>query len=80
MSTLEAHTKTKRAPERSRRVPELRFPEFDGEWKKERLEELAAKIQDGTHFSPEILEEGLDILQDALNQYLGLQAAEGVEK
>ena len=35
---------------------------------------------DYRYLNPEILEEGLDILQDALNQYLGLQAAEGVEK
>lgn len=47
MSTIEAHTKTKRAPERSRRVPELRFPEFGGEWKKEKLGEHTESISSG---------------------------------
>ncbi|MEZ4922167.1 MAG: restriction endonuclease subunit S [Crocinitomicaceae bacterium] len=35
MSTIEAHTKTKQM------VPELRFPEFDGEWTKKKVKDLA---------------------------------------
>jgi aspartate aminotransferase len=34
---------------------------------------------DYRYLNPEILEEGLDILQDALNQYLGLPSVKGVE-
>lgn len=34
---------------------------------------------DYRYLNPEILEEGLDILQDALNQYLGLHTVKGVE-
>ncbi len=39
-------------------VPALRFPEFEGEWVKLKLDEVAEKIQDGTHFSPVLQEEG----------------------
>ena len=36
----------------------MRFPEFEGVWKQEELDGIASKIQDGTHFSPKLLEEG----------------------
>ncbi len=39
-------------------IPALRFPEFNGEWKNKKLGEIAEKIQDGTHFSPVVIEEG----------------------
>jgi len=35
---------------------------------------------DYCYLNPEILEEGLDILQDALDRYLGLEAVKGVEQ
>jgi len=35
---------------------------------------------DYRYLNPEILEEGLDILQDALDRYLGLEAVKGVEQ
>jgi len=38
-------------------IPELRFTEFDEEWKFHRLSEVTDKIQDGTHFSPSFNEE-----------------------
>lgn len=40
------------------RVPKLRFKEFSGEWEEKTLNDIAAKIQDGTHFSPTVLEKG----------------------
>ncbi len=39
-------------------VPRLRFPGFQVEWKKSKLKEITNKIQDGTHFSPTIIENG----------------------
>ena len=39
-------------------VPELRFKGFDKDWVKKKLGSVADKIQDGTHFSPQILENG----------------------
>jgi len=39
-------------------VPELRFPGFEGNFKPYKLESVTEKIQDGTHFSPNILEIG----------------------
>lgn len=33
-------------------VPKLRFPEFSGEWKIKKLEELATRISDGIHATP----------------------------
>lgn len=39
-------------------IPALRFKEFDGEWEKKRLSTVSEKIQDGTHFSPPILDNG----------------------
>ena len=35
-------------------IPELRFPEFEGEWSFHKFSEVTIKIQDGTHFSPPI--------------------------
>ena len=37
-------------------VPELRFKEFDGVWEIFKLVDVTEKIQDGTHFSPNINE------------------------
>lgn len=39
-------------------VPALRFTEFTESWDKFSLKEIAQKIQDGTHFSPEVSESG----------------------
>jgi type I restriction enzyme S subunit len=36
----------------------LRFPEFEGEWEKKKLGEVAEKITDGTHFSPKSFDHG----------------------
>jgi len=44
--------------EKQKKIPKLRFPEFEGEWIQEKLDDVASKIQDGTHFSPELLVEG----------------------
>ncbi len=44
--------------EKQKNIPQLRFPEFEGVWKQEELDGIASKIQDGTHFSPKLLEEG----------------------
>ena len=40
------------------RVPTLRFPSYEDTWQSYKLEFAATKIQDGTHFSPQVLEEG----------------------
>ncbi|WP_397603998.1 hypothetical protein [Sphingorhabdus sp.] len=39
-------------------VPALRFSEFDGAWGQHRLNQVTSKIQDGTHFSPELADNG----------------------
>lgn len=39
-------------------VPNLRFPEFSGEWNTERLENLTVSIGDGLHSTPEYCEQG----------------------
>jgi type I restriction enzyme S subunit len=44
--------------EKQRNIPELRFPEFEGEWEKKKLGEVAEKITDGTHFSPKSFDHG----------------------
>ncbi len=44
--------------ENQKNVPELRFPEFEGEWEKKKLGEVAEKITDGTHFSPKSFDHG----------------------
>jgi len=46
----------------------------------DQYEDEGEVLIDYRYLNPEILEEGLDILQDALNQYLGLPAVRGVEK
>jgi aspartate aminotransferase len=46
----------------------------------DRYEDEGEVLIDYRYLNPEILEEGLDILQDALNQYLGLPAVKEVEK
>ncbi|HFQ2294618.1 TPA: restriction endonuclease subunit S [Staphylococcus aureus] len=42
-------------------VPELRFPEFEGEWEEKKLGEVA-KIYDGTHQTPKYTNEGIKFL------------------
>ncbi len=39
-------------------APPLRYPGFTNDWKKQRLDAVTARIQDGTHFSPPLLDEG----------------------
>ncbi len=46
----------------------------------DQYEDEGEVLIDYRYLNPEILEEGLDILQDALNQYLGLPAVKEVEK
>jgi len=53
MTKTTTHSKTKK-----QLVPELRFKEFDIEWEKMKLIEVSDKIQDGTHFSPQLVEDG----------------------
>ncbi len=40
------------------RVPPLRFPSYKDNWHPYKLDFAATKIQDGTHFSPKVLEVG----------------------
>ena len=35
-----------------RKVPELRFPEFSGEWEEKKLKDITEKISDGLHSTP----------------------------
>lgn len=44
--------------EKKKLVPKLRFPEFEGEWEKKRLEELTFKISDGIHSTPKYSSDG----------------------
>lgn len=64
MSTLEAHTKTNegRRTERSRSVPELRFPDFDGEWKIMPLGNKCEQISYGLTVRPEYHESGIPLI------------------
>lgn len=39
-------------------VPELRFPEFEGEWEEKKLGEIAI-INDGTHTTPQYVPQGI---------------------
>ncbi|MCV9389140.1 restriction endonuclease subunit S [Reichenbachiella ulvae] len=39
-------------------IPELRFVEFEGDWQYKQLDSFTEKIQDGTHFSPELIPNG----------------------
>lgn len=63
--------------------PKLRFPQFTGEWEKRKLEDVAEKIQDGTHFSPQSFEKG-DYLyitsKNVKNGYMDLASAQYVLK
>lgn len=38
--------------------PQLRFPEFEGEWKDFILRDISLRIKDGTHFSPKTFKTG----------------------
>ena len=64
-------------------IPQLRFPEFEGEWEKKKLVEVADKIQDGTHFSPQVFDKG-DYLyltsKNVKNGYLELSNAQYISK
>ena len=67
----------------NKQIPKLRFPEFSSVWKKKRLEEVAEKIQDGTHFSPKSFDEG-DYLyitsKNVKNGYLELSNAQFISE
>ncbi|HCD4259357.1 TPA: restriction endonuclease subunit S, partial [Staphylococcus aureus] len=39
-------------------APELRFPEFEGEWKEKKLEDTLEFIKDGTHGTHENVNNG----------------------
>ena len=41
-----------------KKVPELRFPEFEGEWIEVKLEQITYRIGDGLHGTPEYVEDG----------------------
>ncbi|SEG03756.1 restriction endonuclease subunit S [Nitrosomonas ureae] len=59
-------------------VPKLRFKEFDDEWNKFLLSSIAEKIQDGTHFSPEVCASGQFLYitsKNVKNGYLDLSTA-----
>lgn len=47
--------------DRKQLIPDLRFPEFlnNGEWKKEKLENITSAIFDGTHQTPTYTESGV---------------------
>ncbi len=42
--------------------PQLRFPEFEGEWSKTVIKNIASKITDGTHDTPKPIEKGIPFL------------------
>ncbi|MFZ2340328.1 MAG: restriction endonuclease subunit S [Bacteroidales bacterium] len=44
--------------EKQRNIPDLRFPEFDGEWKLQRLGDVT-EIYDGTHQTPNYVKDGI---------------------
>jgi type I restriction enzyme S subunit len=61
MSTTTTHIETEKqeaCPKRKRSVPALRFKDFAGMWTKMRLDSVSDKISDGTHFSPQLYEQG----------------------
>ena len=41
-----------------KKMPKIRFPEFTGDWKQRKLEDICKKITDGSHFSPAEVEDG----------------------
>ena len=43
-------------------IPQLRFPEFEGEWEKVIISEIADKITDGTHDTHKPIKEGIPFL------------------
>ena len=43
-------------------IPELRFGEFDGDWKKTNIKSIANKITDGTHDTPKKVNEGMPFI------------------
>jgi type I restriction enzyme S subunit len=61
MEQVKEHIEIKKqeaCPKRKRSVPALRFMDFEGMWTKMRLDSVSAKISDGTHFSPQLYEQG----------------------
>ena len=48
-------------PEKGKKVPEIRFPEFTDDWEQRKLEEIA-NIYDGVHQTPEYQESGIMFL------------------
>lgn len=69
--------------EKQLNFPKLRFPGFDKDWNKKKLEEVAEKIQDGTHFSPQASDIG-DFLyitsKNVKNGYMDLSSAQYISK
>lgn len=45
-----------------KKVPELRFPEFQGDWKESIIKDIASKITDGTHDTPKPVKNGFPFL------------------
>ncbi len=43
-------------------VPKLRFPEFEGNWERKTIKDIANKITDGTHYTPKPIEKGVPFL------------------
>ena len=65
MSTIKTHIETKiqsADKSRSKLVPELRFKEFDGDWNFSRILDVASKITDGTHDTPQKIDDGIPYL------------------
>lgn len=48
--------------EMQKNIPQLRFPEFDGEWARKKMKEVSAKITDGTHDTPKPTNSGIPYL------------------
>src|SRR5690606_27509238 len=64
-------------------TPILRFKHFFGDWKERSLEDVAQKIQDGTHFSPEVSENGEFMYitsKNIRNGYLDLRTVEFISR
>ena len=52
-------------------TPALRFKQFDNSWKSYSLKDVTSKIQDGTHFSPQIEENGKCLYVTSKNIRMG---------
>ncbi|MPQ46990.1 restriction endonuclease subunit S [Marinifilum sp. N1E240] len=47
---------------KTQNIPQLRFPEFEGEWIKTKISRVANKITDGTHDTPKPIPNGIPYL------------------